>query len=252
MRRANLARVAFFLVMTLASSLRADERRGAAVIAKAGEALAAAKALARAAYREPALRPELNEKTVRIAAGETPSAVYGEEPVPEQQAALARVRQAALDATDPAIGTHLLSAVGRDLGVALVVVVETGESGPAARVLEVEDGHYLPMVLSPKVREPAAEGALPELDWSDAVAVLKGLAPAHQHTHAAPKKPQPAAAPTQPPSKEKGKSEINLLKSPWFWGGLAAVVAVGVTVLVLSQTVLNQPDKVTLDGHIAR
>src|SRR5205085_4233700 len=127
---------------------------------------------------------------------------------------------------------------------------------PAARVLDVEDGHYLPMVLSPKLHGAAPDGSSqPELDWSESVPILKGLAGEHEHEHEhvppPVARPHAAPAPTSPPPKDKGTLGANLLKSPWCWGGLGAVVAVGITVLVLSQTVLNQPEKVTLDGHIA-
>jgi hypothetical protein len=227
----------------------APARRGAVVMAKNADVLPAAKALARAAYRDATLRPQLDEKTARIAAGEAPAAVYGEALVPDKQAELARVRQAALEAADPAIAARLLASLGRDLAVELVVVVEPGEHGPTARALSANEERFLPMLLSPK------EG----VDWSDAVVVLRGLAtPAVEPPAPAP--PTPAVkrrrppAPTTPPAKdakEKGKGGSAVLTSPWFWGGLGVVVAAGVTVLVLSQTALNKPQTVELNGHIA-
>ena len=44
---------------------------------------------------------------------------------------------------------------------------------------------------------------------------------------------------------------LDLLTSPWFWGGLGAVVAVGVTVFALSQTSLNEPDVIRLEGRVS-
>ena len=63
---------------------------------------------------------------------------------------------------------------------------------------------------------------------------------------AKPKRPGPTVAPKK--AAEEGEDDGNLLTSPWFWGGLGLVVTVGVTVLILSQTALNEPDVVTIDG----
>jgi hypothetical protein len=57
------------------------------------------------------------------------------------------------------------------------------------------------------------------------------------------------AAPT--PRREPSKPAPHLLSSAWFWGSLAAVVSVGVTVLVLSQTTSDAPTTLRLDGRIA-
>jgi hypothetical protein len=263
-----MPRLAFALVLlswvAWTSRAGADARAGALVLAKTAAVLAPAKSLARATYREPALRPKVDEATARVILGDP----LPENP-PEKLAELARVRAAALEATDAAVSTRLLASLGRDLGIELMVVVEPAVEGqpPTARVLTVSEGRYLPMLLSPKIVPPPAghphpgspadapKPATAELDWAEVVPVLRGLAqPAPPATTPAPAKTPGVLGkpgPKAPPTGDKGKKKNNVLTSPWFWGGLGAVVAVGVTVLVLSQTALNEPNKIILDGRIS-
>lgn len=227
---------------------RASERRGAVVIARTASLVGAAATLARASYREPSLRPRIDEATAR--------AVLGVAPPPEASAhllELARVARVAAAEPDPAVASRLLRSLGDELEASLLVVVDETAEGPTARAFLVAEGRYLSYSLAPRrpVNPPAekARSAL-EFDWSDAISSLVGVT-------RQPSSPSPAAAsspaPRVPPSRsrEPTKPPTHLVSSPWFWGSLAAVVSVGVTVLILSQTTLDAPSTLRLDGRIA-
>jgi len=215
--------------------------QGAVVLAKVAAAERAAEGLARAAYQEPLLRPSLDESTVRaVLGGPLPA------DAPPRAAELRRVARAAMDATDPAIGARLMRGLGAELGVALVLVVDGEDVAPVARAFVVAEGRYSPVTFSPTQRSDAPQAGLPGHDWTDAVALLRGLV----RPRVVPV-PATAPAPTEPLRPLRRSFGEHLLQSPWFWGGLAAVATVGVTVIILSQTTLNEPDTVVLGGRIA-
>lgn len=248
----------------------ADERRGCVVVARTPQAEPAAKELARAIYREPSLRPRHDEMTVRAVLGETLSA-----DAPAAARELARVARAAVEAADPAIGLRLFRSLGGDLGVATLAVVEAPlsvgagtlgdvDAGPSARVFIVAEGRFLPLTFTPRRGVSSRPGAAPssegvESEWSDAVAFLRQLS-APQAAPLGASVPvasvREVAAPprdftaSRRPAKEPGQSSHPWLSSPWFWGSLGAVVAVGATVLVLSQTALKPAETVVLEGRI--
>jgi hypothetical protein len=246
------AALATFVALCLAplSFARAEERQGAVVLAKVATAERAAEGLARAAYQETLLRPALDESTVRaVLGGPLPA------DAPPRAAELRRVARAAMDASDPAIGARLMRGLGAELGVALVLVVEGEDAAPVARAFVVSEGRYSPVTFSPTLRSdaslPARAGAPPPpstYDWTDAVALLRGLT-RPRASLAAP--PAAVPAPTEPPRPLRRSFGEHLVQSSWFWGGLAAVAAVGVTVIILSQTTLNESDTVVLGGRIA-
>lgn len=237
------------------ASARADERQGAVVIARTVAVERAAEELARAAYQEPLLRPLLDELTVRAVLG-GPLAAES----PPRALELRRVARAAAEEADPAIAARLLRGLGGELGVALVLVVAGDEAAPSARAFVVAEGRFSPATFAPAPLAPtpplhdgaAAPPTLPPRDWSDAVSLLRGLVrpAAPPAVPVAPLAPV-SKAPTAPPPARRGFVAEHLLRSPWFWGGLAAVAAVGATVIILSQTTLNEPDTVVLGGRIA-
>ncbi len=255
------------------SSANAEGRRGAVVVAATTSAVVDAKVLARAIYREPQLRPALDEATARAVLGDEPASVGS-----AKNLELARVARAAVEGRDPAVSVRLLRSLGDELGAAALVIVAAPQPlseqpvgaaapSPSARVFLVGDGRFLPLTLAPRLAvapsQPDSEVKdPPEVDWSDAVAYLRSQAPlliarADALVVSAPVA-QPVArlrttnAPLAPDAPaERGEHARPFLSSPWFWGGLAAVVAVGVTVLVLSQTALKPSDSLMLEGRIA-
>jgi len=223
--------------------------RGQGIVVVAGDAKARGEArnLARAAYKDALLRPRIDEPTARVLAGD---------PAPEDDEGLKELAStvaAVLRLEDDAVRRRLLGAMTRELDVQRAVLVETGAKGPRARV--IEGGRFRGVTLSASRRRDGT------WDWSDAVAMLRGLAvgtpvpgprrsPPEGQPNGAPK-PKPGAAPTGPAEGADDDDEFNLLTSPWFWGGLGVVVTVGVTVFVLSRTALNEPDEVMIQGRIA-
>ena len=136
-----------------------------------------------------------------------------------------------------------MASVGTTLSAQLVVIVAVGAGGPTARVLRVADEQFVAVTLA-AAPEPTARSGY---QWRDAVGILHSLV----------KGPPPGPRSTPAPSAVEAAtadgaddSDWDLLTSPWFWGGLGVVVAVGVTVLILSQTTLNEPDLVMLKGRV--
>ncbi len=214
---------------------------GLVVVAGDAEARGQARNLARIAYKDASLRPRIDEATARVLAGD---------PAPKDDAGLnelASTVAAVSTLKDDAVRRRLLGAMSRELGVQRAVLVETGAKGPRARV--VEGGRFRGVTLTASQRPDGT------WDWSDAVAMLRGLAvgtpvPGPRRTGPQPKEaPKPTS--TAPAEGADDEDEFNLLTSPWFWGGLGVVVTVGVTVFVLSRTALNEPDEVVIQGRIA-
>jgi hypothetical protein len=209
--------------------------RGTAIVA-VGPASLAARALARRAYQESALRPSIDEATAAVLTGGDP---------PEGDAKLAELAStiASLSSVGPEARRRLASSIAADLGVERLVLVEQTDQGPRARV--VEGNRYLGVVLA----------ADDDLDWSDAVAMLRGLSAGTPEPGPRSRSPQPVPAPAPLPAippevPPPDDGEYDLLTNPWFWSGIGLVLSVGVTVLVLSQTALNEPDMVRLEGTV--
>jgi hypothetical protein len=223
----------------------------------------AAKALARAIYQDTRLRPAIEEPVARVLLGAQPAAEMA------QQRELAEV-VSAVRGGEEGVRRRLLSALGEELSCELVVLVGGEPNNPRARVMRVSEARMLAVVLAAGRGSP--DGAIP-WDWRDAVGLLRGVlhgpspgprtptgavaggstAPAKGQAAAkrrAPKAAGSAAAADESESADDD-DDVDLLASPWFWGGLGTVVAVGVTVLVLSQTALNEPDSVLLEGRVS-
>jgi len=266
--------LALLLALLTAGPAWASTSRGhgTIVVAIDDAARPAAKTLARVVYQDAALRPAMSEATAKALVGEAPAKpAAGNEtktPQPNKLAEIASVIKAARETKDSTIRRRLLASVGSDLGAELLVFVEQATAGPSARVMRVADQRFLAVVLAPGTKKSDSGAAAH--DWSDALAILRGLAkgapppgprsssPAGnpgmldkggpQGTAA---KPGNGAKPGDGTKPDDGKKDRNFLTSPWFWGGLGVVLSVGVTVLVLSQTALNEPDVVMLEGHVS-
>lgn len=213
--------------------------QGALVVARQPASRGPARALARAVYGDERLRPAMSEKTAQVLVGGAPASGNA------MQAQIAAVMKALDTVEDDDVRRRLLVSLADDLSAQLVVEVAVDPSGePRARVLRLPDETFLGVTLTPK-----RTGDPPAWTWDDAVGILRGLLvgpPPGPRTA-----PAPAPSPQPADTSTDGDSDWDLLKSPWFWGGLGVVVTVGVTVLILSQTALNEPDVVMLEGRVA-
>jgi hypothetical protein len=227
--------------------------RGAVVVAVGEGAAPHARELARLVYKKKKLRPRIDDAAAQVLSGGQP---------PDGRADLAQHRaliQALAEAGDDDIRRRLAGSLARDLGARLLVMVRVIDGEPSARVVRMPEEKFLPVTLTPKALAPGADAA-PSWDWAEAAAMLEELvggrapgprAKAKKGHGKKGKKKGRKGQPVPMPSDAKDDDDGNLLTSPWFWGGLGLVVTVGVTVLVLSQTALNEPDSITIEGRVA-
>ncbi|WP_438015805.1 hypothetical protein WMF18_33770 [Sorangium sp. So ce315] len=244
--------------------------RGAVVVAADDASAEAARSLARAIYRDPALRPPIDEAAAQALAGEPPR--------PDAPAAvkeLAEVRRSAGRAESEPVARGLLASLGAGAGAALVVAVTTAHGRPVARVLRVAGATYAPVELGATVQRPAEGATAPAattFDWPGAAAAVRALLPGGEEgtadRAATPRAADRAATPRSGPLRDDARADVDLTakgaagdqgssgrrsvwSSPWFWGPLAGVAVTGIAVLVLAQTGGDDGDTVHLRGRIA-
>ncbi|WP_437732213.1 hypothetical protein [Sorangium sp. So ce1335] len=249
--------------------------RGAVVVAVDDASAEAARSLARAIYRDPALRPPIDEAAAQALAGDPPR--------PDAPAAvkeLAEVRRSAGRAESEPVARGLLASLGAGAGAALVVAVTTSQGHPVARVLRVAGATYAPLDLGATVQRPAEGATAPAaatFDWPGAAVAVRALLADDERgdavagrsaTARAPAVAQrPAGAPPRSgPRRDGARVDLtaesaggdkapsgprSVWSSPWFWGPLAGVAVTGIAVLVLAQTGGNDGDMVHLRGRIA-
>jgi hypothetical protein len=207
------------------------------VVAVGDGAGPAARALAMEVYRDPQLRPPIDETTARVLAGDPPAA-----DAPARLKEVAELRAAVGKAASEVIARRLLASLGAEMGAPLVVSVALDGGRPVARALR-STGAVLERVELGATVETAADGAR-TYRWPGATTTLRGLlgvgeAPAEALRPVA----QTQKAPPAPPEPKP------FYKSPWFWGTAGVVAAAGITVLVLSRT-QGGPGDVHLTGRV--
>ncbi len=227
---------------------------GAVVVAASEGAGPAAWALAFEVYRDPELRPAIDDDTARVLAGSPPA-----EGAPARLAELAELRAsiarswptAAPPAADagPApspgsdlIARRLLASLGSELGAALVVAVTMDGNRPVARALRPTATGFERIELGPTV-DIAPDGAR-AFRWPGAAASLRGLI-----SGAAPAPPAPPLAPkveVAPPAPAEPRP---FYKSPWFWGSVGGAAVVGLSVFLISRATSSSSD-VHLTGKV--
>ncbi|WP_437645675.1 hypothetical protein [Sorangium sp. So ce362] len=241
--------------------------RGAVVVAVDDASAEAARALARALYHDPALRPPIDEATAQVLAGDPPRP-----DAPASVRELAEVRRSAGRAESEPVARGLLASLGASAGAALVVAVTTAHGHPVARVLRVAGASYAPLELGATVQRTAEGAAAPAgaaFDWPGAGAAVRALlageerpagatgraaaplAPAHAPSRRGPVGPRAGVDLTAPAGDQGSPERRSMWSSPWFWGPLAGVVATGIVVLVLSQTGEGDGETVRLRARIA-
>jgi hypothetical protein len=244
------------------------DETGARKLETGREVFSATRALAKQLYAVPRLRPHADEGTVSALAGV---------PTPADATATLReiseLRAGLTPDLESATSRALLESLGRKVDVEGLVVVSTIPGGATqARLLRVEgspDGgvttHLEGAIFAATEGPPAAVGEGPSYSWNaTSIASLLGPAPA-----AGPGKgkgPQGALGPRRdslpsaktatapgkpkPKSKADEKKSKNIFESPWFWVAAGGLAAIGVTALVVSQTVDTHSGSVNLQGKV--
>lgn len=195
---------------------------GVVVLAMSDEAIPAARALAREAYGDEALRPRIDDATARVLAGEAVPA-GGSAKLVE----IADVRKAAQGAGNDAVTRRLFASLGADLGAILVVPVAVRDGKPTARIVSVAKANFEPVELTGSLE--AQPDGTSRVKWAGVAAILTGLVP--KPTTA----PGKAAAPG-PLAPKKEEPQGSFWTSPWTWVGAGVVVAAGVVVFAVSQS----------------
>ena len=218
--------------------------KGAIIVALGPRATSHARALARAVYQDAALRPGIDERTAQVLSG-------GEAPADDAELSKHASVVRALGTTgDEEVQRRLAGSLARDLNARLVVLVSDKRGEPSARIVRMPEERMLAVTLTAK-KLPTVKGAAPKWNWRDATSMMRELSIGAPPPGPRKKTKKKDGGGKATPVPEEGEDEGNLLTSPWFWGGLGLVVTVGATVLILSQTALNEPDVVMIDGRIA-
>lgn len=245
-RSVNAALAAGALLIGSAAAHAAEPatpEHGAVVVALGDQSSDAAKPLARDVYRDAALRPTIDDATARILAGEAPA---DDAPAPLKD--LASVRAGIRPGPDDAAARRLLASIGADHHAALVVAVSRDGDHAVARILRVGAARYEPVVLD-ATTETTPEAAQ-RFTWPGATDALRRFLP--DSSPAVTTTPTAPLAPRTTPLKRPPKDERPFWKSPWFWGPVAAVAAVGIGVIIASQVTKDDPSTMHLTGQVVR
>ena len=242
-------------------------RRGAIVVAVGGdEATAAAPPLARAVYQDAELRPTIADGAARALIGEKPPApaasgeASAEAPAapPAVEPSLREIAdtRAAIAAGSDAAARRLLASLGTDAHAEAVVAVTVREGRPVARVLRLPAGTFEPVEIVGSVepeRDPLSPSADPAtFTWPGAVDAIRGMVTGWRPRATPPPALAPKAHAAKPAaeSKPRPSDPLPMVASPWFWGGLAAVATVGVTVFVVSKSSASDDPMVRVQGRV--
>jgi hypothetical protein len=214
---------------------------GAIVVALGADAQPHARSLARAVYQDAVLRPRIDESTAQVLSGGAP---------PKGNAELERhasVIHALGTTADEEVQRRLAGSLARDLNARLIVLVSVKAGEPTARIVRMPEERMLAVKLT--ARKTVTEETS-TWDWAEAASMMRELSIGAPLPGPRKKKKDAGGTATPTPEPEESEDDGNLLTSPWFWGGLGLVVTVGATVLILSQTALNEPDVVMIDGRV--
>ena len=225
---------------------------GGPVYTEGGDTVLAARSLAKLIYKRSKLRPDTTEDVVQVLAGDPPPA--GSPPSLKE---LADLRAGLGEDVEGAASKALLLALTDKVKArAFVLVSSVPEKAPTARLVRVDDVEGGPPIARPSAAiftsipptEPGADYAWPNVD--DAVGALLGpevpqpLAPT-KAAIAASKAPKTGAV---VPKKDESKP---ITEKPWFWVIIGGVAALGVTAVVVSQTVNTSTGTVHVQGKVA-
>lgn len=227
---------------------------GAVVVAVTDDAGPAARALAHEVYREPMLRPSIDEATARVLTGDGAATATGAATAPGSAGKLAEIAalRGSIAASVTDITTrHLLASLGASLHADLVVAVSMTGGNATARVLHTGTASYEDAMFGAGILV-AADGAR-TFTWPGVATTLRGLLPAPPAPPPVSEPPKPVVKALEPVTDEHKRAlsdQRPMWKSPWFWAAIGGVAVVGVTVFVLSKTA-STTTLVHLDGSVA-
>ncbi len=224
-------------------------RRGVAIVAlgkvateekpEGGPALDASLGLARVVYQNPKLRPHADEATVQVLAGK---------PAPAGDARLlelAELRAALPLELDTVTAKALLEGLARKVDARGMVLVSVSEEDAraTARVVRVDelDGK-LEVRLDPAIfSAPAPTAESPAYVWTNVDGALVALMGTGE---VGPRRdPKTPTAPKPP-------DDSSIASKPWFWVIIGGVAALGLTAVIVSQTVDTSSGTVHLQGKV--
>ena len=220
------------------------------MVALSDEAGPAARALAHEVYREPLLRPSIDEATARILTGDAATATPEAAGSSGKLAEIAALRGSIAASVTDITTRHLLASLGSSLRADLVIAVSLDGGHAMAKVLHAGTASYEHVELGAGV-EIAADGAR-SFKWPGAASTLRGLLPAPPQPSPPPEAAKPLAKVPEyakPVHKAPPTEQGPIWKSPWFWAAIGGVAAVGVTVFVLSKTT-GTTHSIHLDGSV--
>lgn len=219
------------------------QRRGVVVVAVGdGASQQAAAALARSIYATRSLTPSVTEAEVATLTGRAAPADASERVV-----SLASLRASLRDPVDDVAARAVLFQIASITGArALLVVTHDGTSATARLARVTKDAARFDAArFSPRASDPPGAAD----DWTETVPSVEALLGPEP---AAPKKPAAAPKPPPPPPEipPDETDDTQFYESPWFWVALGSATAIGVTALVISQTVDTSSGSVHLTGKM--
>jgi len=232
---------------------------GAVVVAASEGAAAAAWALAYEVYRDPGLRPSIDDATARVLAGNP-----APEGAPPRLAELSELRMSIVrswpaaapapadagPAPKPAsdlVTRRLLASLGTELGAELVVAVVMDGTHPVARTMRPTTATFEGVELGPTV-EIAQDGSK-SFRWPGAVLTLQGLVPGATPPAPAPAPPLAPKAVEATPVPAIPAEPRPFYKSPWLWGSVGGAAVIGLSVFLISRATSSSSD-VHLTGKV--
>ncbi len=195
--------------------------------------------LARAVYAKPSLRPAIDESAAKALCSTDSSAQAGQK--------LAELRASLHDRIDNAATQAVLTALGSELPSEAVVLVSKGERGTLVRVVRrgAKEADPLSFDLA-----PGADGA--PVAWAD-VAQALDLSLREAPTPKAPggERPGPVRSLAAPIGKDPvPEAPTPFFESPWFWVAAGSVAALGLAILIVSQTTDVGEGTVKIEGKV--
>jgi hypothetical protein len=216
-----------------------------------GEAALASRSLAKLVYKRPKLRPDTSEDVVQILAGDPPPP--GARPSLKE---IADLRSGLTDDVDSVASKALLEALaGKVAARAFVLVSSVPPKAPTARLVRVDD---VPngVVIRP---DSATFTAVPPADatgdyvWPNVDDAVSALLGPELPVAAGPRKPNgPSDHLKDKPVPDGPKKDDSkpLTESPVFWAIVGGVAALGLTAIIVSQTVDTSTGTVHIQGKV--